>query len=318
VGLALATGPARAEVVFPEPVVELGEVRTGGIIERACPFVNQGAAPIEVVEVKAGCSCLQAEAAEHLIAAGRSGTLRLRVNTLSASAGRHAWRVTLRYRAGGALCEQELLVRALVVSEIIVQPPELTVYAEGPTQHEVAVLDLRPAPLRIVRVEASAPHLHVGSVVETTDGTGRLVRRVRFTVVGDCPPGRHDDVLVLCTDDEQYRELRIPVTVIKRSRQRYTALPPSVTMVASAAQPTPSRIVTVRDSQNQPVLIDRVEADDPALSCQWSQGPHTTGTVRITADRNRLPPEGLTSRVRVFFRTDGADCLIIPVTCEVR
>src|SRR5205823_6646226 len=98
---------------------------------------------------------------------------------------------------------------------------------------------------------------------------GQTTQSIRLAVTEDCAQGRHDEFLHLRTDDPEYQDLKVPVTVVKRSRQRLAATPSEVTLTAPPGQPVPSRIVLVRDGDGQGVVIDRVEADDPAVLCQW-------------------------------------------------
>ena len=53
--------------------------------------------------------------------------------------------------------------------------------------------------------------------------------------------------------DPDYRELRVPVTVVKRPRQRAKASPDRVELSATPGQPVPSRIVRIRAADDESV-----------------------------------------------------------------
>lgn len=314
----LLSSSAHADLVLSEPTLELGKVRAGHVAEHRVGIVNTGTAVAEVTEIKSGCACLKADVEPHKIAPGKRGELVVRVNTLSATAGSHAWRVVVRSRAGGVDSDAALIVRAEVYQEIVVQPPSIIIYSDSATRHEIAVTDLRTKPLRILKLEPSSPHLQAMVVGEERSPDGCLVRKIKLDVGAGFPPGKHDETLTIHTDDPLYRRLQVTISLMKKPRQRFSALPPSVTLTASEQQSAPTRLITIRDSQGKPVEIEGVAADDPAIAVQWSPGAQPVGTIKLTVDRAKMLGESLTSRVVVQFKdADGAK-LSIPVRCDTR
>src|SRR5260221_12190837 len=83
----LPTATGKAEVVFTQPTVELGSLRTGRFFDQTFSYVNRGTGAVELTEVKASCGCLQPEFRPGTLAAGQTGTLKIKINTLSASPG---------------------------------------------------------------------------------------------------------------------------------------------------------------------------------------------------------------------------------------
>src|SRR5262249_45518919 len=203
------------------------------------------------------------------------------VNTLSQAEGNQTWRVQLSARSSGAVQEQTLEVHARLRAEVRVQPAALTVFAEQAVGHELVLTDRRPQPLTVTGVRTSSPHLRGRVSEQGRDAAGHWVRKVSLEVAADYPPGRHDEAVHLLTDDEAYKELKIPVTVVKRSQQRLAVTPGSVNLVAPAGQPIPSRVLLVRDNDNQGVVVERVVADDPGIVCHWAPGPNNLATVKV-------------------------------------
>lgn len=314
-GLGL-TGLARGELVFSAATLELGQVRAGQRFEHRIPLVNQGTAALEITDVKAGCSCVKAAVEPRTVLPGQKAHLVLHINTLSATPGPHAWRVQVHYRQGSITHETAMIVKAEVFQEIIVQPPTIIIYTDASTQHELLVKDLRANPLRILKLEPTSPHLKAAVIEEGRTRDGHLVRKLELQVGDGFTPGRHDELLTIHTDDPLYRQLQVEVSVVKRSRQRFSVLPASVSAVASASQPAPSRLISIRDSQGQPVTIARAVSEDPAIGCTWSSGPHPVATVKITVERKKMLGDYLESKVVVHLQ--GGEHLAIPVKCDAR
>ena len=217
----------------------------------------------------------------------------LEVQTLSQSAGAHTWRLQVSYRDGGETRETELLLSGRIVTEVTAQPAALTLFTGGAVAHAITLTDLREKPLSVVAVNASSPHLR-GTVTQTAaDEAGH--RRVTIAVAldADCPEGRCEETIAVVTDDPDYRELTVPVTIVKRPRQKVSASPEAVTLAAPRGQAVPSRIVLLRPAGEEAVVVERVEADDPAVICTWAQGPANCATLKVAIDRSKLPTDGL-------------------------
>src|SRR5262249_37754890 len=80
-------------------------------------------------------------------------------------------------------------------------------------------------------------------------------------------------------------------------------------------QPLPSRIVLIRDAENQPVIIEQISADEPAISCRWAAGPETMATVRIMVDRSRLRDGRTKGTLTVQTSPPVRQALTIPGPC---
>jgi hypothetical protein len=322
--LALAvSGAARADLRFADPVVSAGEVRTGAALSHRFTFVNRGAAPATIAEVRSSCGCMKPRLEPdgtdlpHTCQPGDEGSLLLEVNTLGLTPGSHTWRLTVYYETGGRSYETELRLTGWAVTEVTVQPSALTLTGDGAVSHQVLLTDVRPRPLTVREVRASAAQVKGRVTEQLQDAQGHWVRKIALEVGADYPEGRHNEVLDILTDDPAYPDLRVPLTIVKRGRQRLAAEPGAVTLFAPAGQEVPSRIVRVRDGEDQPVRIEQVEADDPAITCRWAQGPNNLATVRVIVDRARLQGGRLQSQIHVHISDPVHETLTIPVTCTV-
>jgi len=112
----------------------------------------------------------------------------------------------------------------------------------------------------------------------------------------------------ILTDDPDYRDLKVPVTVVKRGRHRLTASPEQVKLHAASC------LVLLRDSDNEPVVIDGVESDDPALVCRWANGANRLATIRIGVRQEAVTAGEAHGLVRVHLSKPVRETLTIPVT----
>jgi hypothetical protein len=319
----LAGTPARADLRFGQTQIEVGEVRSGAPLAQRFAFVNDGPAPVAITAVQPSCGCLtpRLEPAgtllPHTYQPGEQGALLLEVNTLSQNQGVHTWHLVVRSETAGKPHGTELRVSGRVVTEVAVQPAELTVFADAAVAHEIVVTDLRPQPLHVTEVRGTAPGLTGRVTEQCRDAAGRWVCKVRLEVAGDYPEGRGQEILDIVTDDPTYRDLRVPLTVVKRGRQRLSASPSPVSLFLPPGQEIASRIVLVRDAADQAVVVDQVTADDPAIRCRWAQGPNHLATVKVQADRSRASGGTLRSAIRVHVSKPVDETLVVPVTCAV-
>lgn len=315
--LGLTATAARADLRFAQPKADVGEVRCGAPLTQRFTFTNTGPEAVEIIDLRASCGCLKPRLDQRSYQRGEEGALILEVNTLSQPPGPNTWRVQVMYKSGDVVQEVALQLSARINVEITVQPAAMNIHTDNAVSHEVVIMDRRPKPLTITAVQASSPKLKAQVTEQFKDVLARWVRKVRVDVAEDYPEGRHEEVLSIYTDDPGYRELRVPVTVVKRPRQRLSATPSAVTLQAPPGQPVPSRIVLLRDVEDQKVMVEGVTVDDPALTCSFAQGPEAMATVKISADRTHIKSGSLTSAVHVKISQPIPQTLTIPVSCTV-
>jgi hypothetical protein len=316
--IALAAPPARADLSFPNPTADAGEVRSGAPLRQRFAFVNQGPGTVEITDLHASCGCVKPALDKRDYAPGESGEVTLEVLTLSQPAGEHTWRIQVAYRTGRESRQAELSLTGRVVAEVTVQPASLVISTEGTASHEITLTDLRDRALSVTGVHSSSPHL-TGEVRRTAaDGAGHRTITVALSLGAGCPPGRHEETVIMLTDDPQYRELTMPVTVVKRARQAVTASPAAVSLAAPAGAAVPSRVVLLRPGGDEAVTVERVEADQPAVTCTWAAGPDRCATLRVGIDRTKLPADGLHATIHVHISKPAPATVEVPVTCAVR
>ncbi len=293
--LLVAAPPAPFHV--PEPTLDADEVRIGPPLVRRFAFVNAGPEPLTVTALSASCGCATPTLPQRVYRPGERGELALEVNTLSQPAGPHRWTLRVGYRCGEHDGEATLELTARLRQEIEVRPAALAFQGGGALQARVTVHDPRPRPLTVKSVTASSPYLRASTAADA----------VVVAVAADCPEGRYAETIILATDDPDYREIKLPVSIVRPSRQRVTASPARVTLAGGSA------LVQLRDAEGGPVQVESVEAQPPALACRWATGPGHCATVRVNLDRAKWDGSKLAGEVRVKLR-EPAGAVVIPVS----
>ncbi len=316
---AVAAPPAPAQLVCPAPDADAGTVKSGQPLAHAFQVVNRGGVAVEVVGARTSCGCVAPLIRERTLAPGQETTVLLEINTLTQAVGPQSWSVALHSRPVGTADADDVLtltVRGTVFAEVRVEPTTLVLSAGAPTP-VVTLTDARPRPLNVVDVRTTLPSLQARLGEARQDAAGRVVRTVLLEVRPDCPEGRHEAVLSLTTDDPAYPELRLPVTVRKQARRGVRAAPAEVTWGGFGNGPLPARLVRLTAADDAEVAVEAVEADHPALTCAWARGPGNAATIKVQADRTKIPGESLRATVRVRLAGTG-EVLTIPVSCALR
>lgn len=311
----LAAAEARADLRFVQPIADAGNVRAGTPLRFPFTFVNEGPQAVDIMSLRASCGCLRPRVDHRTWQPGEKGEVSLEVHTLGLNAGPHTWRLYVNYQIGETTYEAALQLTGNVITEVSVQPAAVMVFADATVGHEILLTDLREHPLTISALQASSPKLKTELAGTYTDEFGRQVRKIRIEVAGDYPEGRHEEAVDIYTDDPAYRDLRVPVTIVKRSVQKLSVLPNRVDLTAAPGQAVPSRIVLVRPAGQEQVVVDRVECDHPALAVQWARGPGAATTLRISIDRSKLTTPQLQATVRVHVKQPSEETLTVPVSC---
>jgi hypothetical protein len=313
----MLSASARADLHCTAPEAQVGEIKSGAPLTYRFQVVNRGPGLVEVMQLRTSCGCAVPHLEQRMLSPGETTEVALVVNTLAQGAGERAWSLNLVYETEGHQAELQLTLRGRVVSEIRVEPTSLNVVTDTTVTQFVQVTDLRPQPLNVTAVHSSAPWIRA-RLGDTVRETGHLVQNVQVEICADCPEGRREEVLHLVTDDGAYPDLQVPVTVTKRNRSRVRAFPEAVDLTGASPGPLPPRLVRLTTADEQTVLVERVEADHPAVSCRWAAGPGPNATIRVEVDGSKVGAEGLNALVHVQLRGPTAETLAIPVVCPPR
>jgi hypothetical protein len=311
--LGLSVTAARADLRFAQPRVHVGEARTGMPLAHRFAFVNAGAEPVEITHIVSSCGCLTPRFEQRVYRPGDSGSVLVEIDTLSQSPGPHSWIARVQWRSPSISAETALQLTARMVAEIAVQPAALTIFADSAVAHDISLTDIRPQPLSIRAVRSSSTKLTVQMTKEGRNPLGQRTWTIHLAVADDFPAGRHEEAVTVYTDDLAYRDLRIPVTIVKNTSQRVAALPKQVLLTAIAYTPLPAQLLRLRDRANKAVHVERIVADHPAITCRWAPGPDTMATLKITVDSKQLSHGSLKSAIHVYVTKPVVETVTIPV-----
>jgi uncharacterized protein DUF1573 len=315
--IALYTATLRADLDFVSTEVDVGEVRAGAPLSHTFLFQNRGTESVEVTGIQSTCGCLTSRLTRKRYEPGERGSLEVAINTLSPVPGPHTWQVTLSCKSEEKVVETPLRVKAKIVREIIVEPAAVSMFVVGPIQNEIRLTDLRSQPLTLTAVTTSATWLEAGLAGREHDNSNHLTQVVHLRVTEDVPEGTHEEALSIFTNDPAYPEIRVPVSVVKRPRQRVTATPSRVDLTADAGSLFLTRTILIRDRENQDVIVETVSSESPAVNCQWAKGPGAMTTVKIRVDASAIPEKNWKTILRIQVAKPVPETLLIPVNVSL-
>jgi hypothetical protein len=311
-------GISRAQLFCEQPTVPLGDVPSGANVTHRFTLSNRGTTELVLGEVRTDCGCTVAKLDKRRLQPGEETSLGLLVNTLTQAAGSQSWPVRLQFHCGEQSGELLLALTATVVPTVTVEPPGIGISTESATRQEITLRDRRREPLAVRAVATTSPKLVAVQSGPEHDTEGNTVYTIQLDVAADFPEGRHNETLFLYTNDADFRELKIPVTINKKQRLMVQATPDTVTVALAKDQPLPSSLVRLRGSAEEAVQIERVEADHPAIHCLWAAGPNNMATVKIAFDRGKIEGDTIQSAIHVYVTRPATQVLTIPVSCTLR
>jgi hypothetical protein len=288
---------------------------------RRFTFVNAGAQPLTVTDLRASCGCTTPSLPKRTYQPGERGELALEVNTLSQPPGQNRWSVQVAYRCGEYTGQTTLELTARLVTRWFITPAALVLQGTDPpvgTIHISAAgenYEFQARAMQWRKLRTSSPRITAEWAANTEEDTGlvkdsqtRRSGRIVIRVAADCPVGEFAETVTLESGSLQDPEIKIPVTIIREPKRRVSALPARATLVAGG-----SAVVQLRAADGQPVQIEAIEASLPALTTRWAAGPGNNATVRVGLDRSKWHGEPLTGEVRV--RVKG-ETIAIPVSVQ--
>jgi hypothetical protein len=314
----LIVGSARAQLHCDLPAVQTGEVHTGAALSHRFVVVNNGKETIEILDAKPSCGCLAPRIDQRVLAPGARGALEVDVNTLTQDAGPQSWRVTVRYREGHADHELDLRLAATIVTTVTVTPPSIVLHTTSAIGHELTLTDRRLTPLNVTAVQPSSPHMRAQLGEWKKDDDGFAARTIAIEVLPEFPTGRHEEIIQIFSSDPEYREIRIPITIVKKPRQTVSASPDLLTVSTTVGESIPSRVILLRSTDDQDVVVDRIDCDSAAVSCKATAGPGHRSTLKIQLDRTKIGGDSLETKLRVVLRQPPGQVVTVPLTWSER
>ena len=291
---------ACAQLRFTQPAANLGELRGGPIYPHRFEFVNDSSQPLEITDLRLGCGCLQPVLDKRTYQAGEIGTLLMNLRTLGQPNGPRTWQTYVQYRLGEKQHETSLIIAATIRNEVAVEPSIVALTVETTLRQEVTIKDHRPTPMKITTLLASSPAIRV-TTKSSEGGVTKVILEVSRSAL---TAPRQEETLSIYTDDPNYRQLQVPITLIKANRPEVSATPDKVEIIGVGSQ-----LVRLRAAGDKTVRIQKAEADQPLVNCTWAAGPGNDATLKIRA----ASPHAAVLNVRVQLAQPAGEIVSVPV-----
>lgn len=313
--LALAFAPKESPLPLhcPEATADRGQIRGGPVLAHKFEFSNRAASELTIVHVLPSCGCLAPKLSATRLKPGESATLELSIGTISQPAGDNLWSVRLYYRVAGESENRiaELHVKAKLVPEVRLEPAALRLMGKPGLTHDLILIDRRSKPMELTGAFPSSNRI-AATMDEWKQTDAGWVRRIHVKLAENCQAGTHEDAIQIMSRDPDYREMRVPVTVVRQDKQRFLITPEEAKIIVQPGKAA-SAMILIRDHEGQPVEIAKAETDDPAVSCRFAEGAFPTAAIRLTVAKDVVPPRW--STVKVQIKSPVAQTLVIPVAC---
>lgn len=220
-------GPERPSLAFAQYMVDLGTVSPTDQAAVRFRFQNTGAGPVTLQEPKASCGCLQPRLETKSLQSGEVSEMIVRIRTANTEPGPKEYLIELPYTDSRPHVARLVFRVTLPPKQVLVRPAALIFYqlSGNPSEQILEVLDQREKPLTVLAANTTSPLAEAEVLEPTRNDEGQAVQRVKITIAGEVPPGRHEAVVRILTDDDVYSQLTVPLKIEGRSRNLADAAP---------------------------------------------------------------------------------------------
>jgi hypothetical protein len=217
-----AAGPERSPVVFHQYMVNLAEVPARRNHFGRFAFTNRGNRSIEIRRLNTSCGCLTEHMEKREFAAGETGEFTLRIQAANQTPGNKEYTCEVVYGPVGddsVSWSTDLVFRMVLPEQSVTLNPRALIvhqFNAEPTRNVVSIFDTRARPLKATAIECDRSFVTVSLLsrneLKPEDIEYGVAQQVEI-VVGATPPGQHDFVVRVATDDPEFDVIRIPVRV---------------------------------------------------------------------------------------------------------
>jgi hypothetical protein len=213
----MAAAPQRPALAFMQHLVDLGRVTPSEEVFAHFDFTNRSDRMVTIRKLEPSCGCLQPDMKKWVYYPGESGHFLLRVQTANQEAGAKEYEVAVKYEDPQPQ-ETKVVFRVhLPDNQVFIRPRSLIVTnlgASTPTVKDIEIIDRRPEPLSIAKVDCTRSNIvELSPVTTEIDELGHTRFRFQVTIPADLPEGHVEAMLRVYTQDPNYRVLRVPLRV---------------------------------------------------------------------------------------------------------
>jgi hypothetical protein len=218
----MEVGKARPPLAFHQYMVTLGDVPVQRSHGANFSFTNRGEETIQLRRLETSCGCLTQQFEQDIISPGENGRFKLWIQTASQSPGSKQYTCQAIYGPvdkPDVEYKADLVFRITLPEQSVVVTPKAMIFHQPNsqiTERPVDVTDLRFKRLRVLEATTQSKLLNV-TVLPSSDLTSKereegVVGRLNVAV-GAVPPGTHQAVIVINTDDKEFDQLVVPVMI---------------------------------------------------------------------------------------------------------
>ena len=209
-------GKPKPALAFETYLVDTGLVKeTARTVGARFRFKNLSDHTVTVKELIPSCGCLNPQLKKKVYHPNEVGEFQLKMETAGESPGQKEYFVDFRYEDTEERTTRLTLKLELPVRRLVVKPKALVIYqlTPGRTIHPITVSDYRSGKdFEIVSVESTSKYAKVelGSP-EQKDGLRQ--QKLEVIVENIVPPGKHNGLIVIKTNDTDFPELFVPLII---------------------------------------------------------------------------------------------------------
>ncbi len=301
----------RDNLICTQPIVNKGKCKAGVVLSHTFELTNVGQESLVIRRVDSACGCIKLAVGARELRRGEKTVLSVEIATLTQPEGPQRWPIRVYYQSpsddkAGQEYSLDLMIQAHIIREIDIQPSRLVISTRGPTKHTITIMDHRPKTLMIRQISSASPF-----VTASIQNHSQSRYEINLQVHDHLPEGEHDGSLSIWTDDPEYREIRIPVLILRQPNKQVAWTPDEVIFHLQPSQVS-SQLVQIRSLTTEPVRIASAVSDHPAVQVKFPQESSRITTVRISISPATLSNSG-TALLRLQLSEPRAETLLLPI-----
>lgn len=202
-------------LAFDQYLVDLGPIQPTAEVHANFLFRHRGANPVQIVELKPSCGCLQPRLKKTEYQPGDVDALVLRVQPANEAPGKHEYTVDISYRDPEPRETRVTFRVELPEKGISITPPAVMVYqfSERETVQPIMITDTRGEGWSVEGVSTNLNFVNIDVEESRRAEDGTFQQPLQITVAAKIPHGRHRGLIRVFTTDANYPELRIPLMI---------------------------------------------------------------------------------------------------------
>lgn len=172
--------------------------------------------------LETSCGCLTQQFTQRVFQPGERGQFELRIQSANQTPGPKDYTCLVHYGPDGSpeieFVEEVFLRMVLPEHSVTLSPRALVIQqpTSDPIRHPFEVRDLRERRLRVLAAACEPPLADVTLLPRSALAAGEfasgVVQKIEITV-GAVPPGTHECVVLIQTDDTEFPTLQLPLRI---------------------------------------------------------------------------------------------------------